>query len=243
MSQFVGRVLLLCSLGATGHLWAQGSAPAPVDPLKGQVALGYLATSGNTESTNANGSFGLLYSRTRWNHEFDLTAVAATTAETTTAEAYSAGYEARRLFNEGDAYLFTSLDWRKDRFSAYDREISETAGYGRRLINQGRHVLNGEIGGGARQASLIDGTERSEGIVRAAMDYVLTLSETTGFKQDLVIESGSSNTSVEAISALRARLIGDIGLVLSYRIKSNSEVPAGRVGTDRFTSISLEYAF
>ncbi len=58
-----------------------------------------------------------------------------------------------------------------------------------------------------------------------------------------MIESGSSNTSAEAISALRANLMGKVGLVISLRIKTNSNVPPGMVATDRFISIALAYAF
>ena len=36
---------------------------------------------------------------------------------------------------------------------------------------------------------------------------------------------------------------GKVGLVLSFRIKTNSTVPPGVVATDRFTSIALSYAF
>jgi putative salt-induced outer membrane protein len=220
------------------------AAPAAPDPLKGEVALGYLSTSGNTDSTNANATFALLYTLEKWAHDFDLSAVAASTSDVTTAEAYSAKYTGRRSISaDGKSYLFAALDWRHDRFSAYEKELSETAGYGRRLIERGRSVLNGEIGAGARQATLIDGTDQDEGILRGALNYELTLSENTGFKQSLVVESGDSNTSTQAISALRARLVGNVGLVLSYRIKHNSDVPVGIEATDRFTSIALAYAF
>jgi putative salt-induced outer membrane protein len=222
---------------------APAPAPGPPDPLTGQVAVGYLATSGNTESTSANVTFAMLYKLERWAHDFDASAISATSSEVTTTEAYSAKYEGRRAIGEGKSYLFTSLDWRRDRFSAYSEQVSETAGYGRRLLSRGNQVLNGEIGAGARQATLIDETEEDEGIVRGALDYEFKMSETTDFKQDFIVESGSSNTSFESVSALRARLVGKIGLVLSYRVKSNSEVLPGVVDTDRFTSIALEYAF
>ena len=225
-------------------VFAQGSANPPQKGVSGQVALGYLATSGNTDSKNANASFGLLYALDFWKHEFDLSAVSATSNSVKTAEAYSAKYEGRRAFGEDQkAYIFTALDWKEDRFSAYDRQVSETAGYGRRLIERGPHVLNAEIGAGSRQATLRDGTDQNDGIVRGAVDYALTFSEMTGFTQDLTVESGSSNTSFESVSALKARLVGNIGLVLSYRIKHNSDVPPGVEATDRFTSISLEYSF
>jgi putative salt-induced outer membrane protein len=237
------RYFLVLLLAVAHTALAQNPPPAASDPLTGQVAVGYLATSGNTNSTNANATFALIYQLERWAHDFDASAIAASTDDATTAEAYSAKYEGRRSFGQSSAYLFTSFDWQHDRFSAYDEQVSETVGYGRTLLSRGRQVMKGEIGVGARQSTLIDLTEESEAIVRAGLDYEITMTETTGFKQDFVIESGSSNTSFESISALRARLIGNIGLVVSYRVKANSDVPPGIVATDRFTSIALEYAF
>lgn len=237
------RLILLTLACASLEPALAQNAPTPADPLAGQVAFGYLATSGNTESTNSNGTFALQYLRPVWSHDVKLTAVGATTDDVTTAEAYSAAYKARRPFGETKSYLFTSLDWRKDRFSAYEEELSEAVGYGRRLVENGPHTLNGELGIGARQADLIDGTEEDEGIIRASLDYAWAFTENTGFKQSLVIESGDSNTSTEAISALRARLVGNIGMVLSYRVKHNSDVVLGTVPTDRFTSLQIEYAF
>ena len=104
-------------------------------------------------------------------------------------------------------------------------------------------MLNAEVGVGARQLDLPDGTDESDVILRAGLDYVWTLSETTQFSQDLVIESGDTNTYIESISALTAQLIGDIALVASYTIKNNSDVLPGLEKTDTWTALSLEYAF
>jgi len=223
---------------------APGAAPAgPPPPVQGEVTLGYLSTKGNTDSDSANATFGLLWTLTRWAHKFDLAANSASADSTKTAEAYLAKYKGRRPFDESKSYLFTALDWSHDRFSAYEEQLSESAGYGRVLIDHGPHTLLGEIGAGYKESTLIDQTEINEGILRAALDYTLKFTDKTGFKQSLVIESGSSNTSTEAISALRANLIGKVGLVISLRIKHNSSVPPGIVATDRFTSIALAYAF
>ncbi len=222
---------------------AGGATTAPPPGISGNVALGYISTAGNTQSTNANATFSLLDNREHWDHELDVAAVAATADEVTTAEAYNAKFESRRALGEGKPYVFTSLNWRQDRFSAYESELSATAGYGRRLIERMHSALNAEIGAGEREAKLRDGPRDNEGIVRGAVGYALTFSEMTGFTEDLVIESGSTNTSIESIAAVHARLVGRIGLVLSLRIKRNSDVPPGIEPTDRFTSISLEYAF
>jgi putative salt-induced outer membrane protein len=243
MRRFLIFVAFTTVLGEPVFAQNPPAPPAPPDPLTGQVALGYVATSGNTESTSTNGTFGLQYARPVWSHDVKLAAIGATTDNVTTAEAYAAGYKARRAFEGSKSYLFTALDWRKNRFSSYEEELSETVGYGRRLVENGPHTLNGEIGIGARQAQLIDGTEEDEGIIRGSLEYEWKFTDTTGFKQSLLIQSGDSNTSTEAISELRARLVGNIGMVLSYRVKHNSHVVLGTEPTDRFTSIQLEYAF
>jgi putative salt-induced outer membrane protein len=230
--------LCLCSAAAL----AQNPAPAP-DPLVGTVALGYLATSGNTDSTNTNASFKLTWDRGRaWAHNWTALAVSARTNGVTTAEAYAAGYKAQRALGER-AYLFASGDWRQDQFSGYDRQATEAVGYGRKLLDNDRQMLSIEGGLGSKQSTLIDGTDTDEGIVRGDLDYLLHLGDNSQFNQKLLIESGSNNRYTESTSALKAKVRGNLAIVLSYVIKNNSDVPVGIENTDRFTAVSLEYGF
>jgi putative salt-induced outer membrane protein len=208
----------------------------------GKVALGYLATSGNTESSSLNSGFGVAYAVGRWLHGLELKAIYATEDEQTTAESYSAAWKSEFNLTDRD-FLFGRVNWRKDRFSGYDQQLSESVGYGRRLIDTGVHFLNAEIGAGARQSDLVDGTSESDVILRAGVNYLWQFTETAAFTQDLITESGEENTYIESTTALRASLIGDLALVASYTIKNNSEVPAGSENTDRLTALSLEYAF
>lgn len=212
------------------------------DPISGKAAVGYLATNGNTESTNANASFELLYGRDVWSHEYELSAVTASNEGETTTEAYTFAYGGRREFGEV-SYLFTALDWERDEFSAFDSQVSETVGYGRHLVATDAHALDFEIGGGARQSEQRDGTSLDDSIVRAALDYVWTVNDATSFSQQFLVASGSTNTRSQSVSELRARLFGNVALVLSYRIKHNSDVESGIEKADSFSAISLEYAF
>lgn len=232
--------LALCAI--SGAALAQPPAAAP-DPLVGSVALGYLSTSGNTDSTNANASLKVDWDLDGpWKHTWSALAIKASTDDVTTAEAYAAGYKAQRDFSE-TSYLFASGDWRQDEFSGYDRQVTEAVGYGRRLIDNERHLLSLEGGAGAKQSDLITGETLDEAIVRGGLDYLLHLSDTSEFSQKLLIEQGDDNRYSESTSALKTRIVGNIALVLSFVIKSNSDVPAGVQNTDRFTSISLEYGF
>jgi len=215
---------------------------APASPWAGKATLGYLATSGNTENSSLNSAFEISYTTGDWQHLFDVSAINSSEDSATTAEAYAAGWKSERQLSEAN-FLFGRLNWRKDRFSGYDTQFSQTVGYGRRFIDSETHSLNGEIGAGLRQSELADGTNEDETVLTGALRYTWAISETAGFRQDLLIEAGSENTYLESVTALSARLVGKLALVASYRIQNNSEVPAGTEKTDTFTALSFEYAF
>lgn len=214
----------------------------PESPWSGKATLGYLATSGNTENSTLNTGVEVGFATGVWQHFATAAAIHAKENETTTAEAYALGWKTERNFSDTD-FVFGRLDWRKDRFSGYDSQFSQTVGYGRRVINTDKHVLNVEVGAGARQSELLSGITESEAIFRGGAYYKWLLSETAEFRQDLTTESGSSNTYLESVTAISAKLLGDLALVASYTIKHNTDVPALTEKTDTYTALSLEYSF
>jgi putative salt-induced outer membrane protein len=242
------RPLLAAALLVTAvPLHAQQSsggaaAAAPESPWSGKATLGYLATSGNTENSSLNAGFELGYSNDPWSHLLKALAINSSESNNTTAEAYELGWKTEYNFSEHN-YMFGRVNWRKDRFSAYDSQISESAGYGRRLIDTGVHLLNAEVGVGARQAETRDGIKENDMIFRGGADYRWKFSETAEFRQDLVIEAGENNTYMESITAVKAQLVGALALVASYTIKNNSDVLPGTEKTDTWTALSLEYAW
>jgi len=243
------RSVVICALlTATSFVAAQEEEES--SPWAGKATLGYLATSGNTDNSTLNSAFEISYSTGDWKHLFGARAINATEDESTTAEAYEANWKSERSLSEHN-YLFGQLDWRKDRFSGYETQFSQTIGYGRRLIDKEAHKLNVEVGVGARQSELadIDSTKENETVLRAGLGYLWQISETAAFTQDFTVESGDANTYSESKTALSARLVGNLALVASYTIKNNSDVPdvlppADPIEkTDTYTAISLEYTF
>lgn len=232
----IPMLLTLLSLPALAQQEASES------PWSGKATLGYLATSGNTENANLNTGFELGYAPNRWNHRLKALAINAAENKVTTAEAYELGFKSELSISES-SFLFGRLSWRKDRFSSYDTQFAQTVGYGRRLIDSEVHKLNAEIGAGARQSDLVDGTSESELIIRGGLDYLWVLSDTSEFTQALSAESGEKNTYIESVTALKARLVGDLALVASYTIKHNTDVVPLTEKTDTYTALSLEYAF
>ncbi len=212
------------------------------DPWAGKATLGYLATSGNTENSTLNTGFEVSYTSGRWAHLLEAAAITASEDKVTTAEAYDLGWKSERKISDQD-FLFGRLQWRKDNFGAFDTQFSQALGYGRRLIDNEKHKLNAELGVGARQSQLQFGGSENETIITAGGYYRWQLSETAEFRQDLIVEAGGENTYTESVTAVSAKLLGQLALVASYTIKNNSDVPPLTEKTDTYTALSLEYLF
>jgi putative salt-induced outer membrane protein len=217
-------------------------AEEETSPWSGKATLGYLATSGNTENSTLNTGFEVGYTSGKWAHLLQAAAITASEDEVTTAEAYDLGWKSERKITDHD-FLFGRLQWRKDNFGAYDTQFSQTLGYGRRLIDGKKHKLNVELGLGARQSELQLGGKEDETIFTVGGYYTWSISETAEFRQSLKTEAGDENTYTESVSALSAKLFGDLALVASYTIKNNSDVPPLTEKTDTYTALSLEYVF
>jgi len=236
-------IFVVAIMLTSGAVFAQAEEVAEEEgPWSGALSLGYLSTAGNTDTTSYNTSFGIGYTRDKWNHAFDAAAIGADEGDKTTAEAYQAGWKSEYNFTEHD-FIFGTVDWRKDRFSGVDQQISEAISYGRRFLDTPKHLLSVGLGVGHRQADLADDTSESGVIGRGSIDYKWIFSETAGFDQNIIVESGSDNTYIESVSAVRAKLLGDFALVVSFTIKQNSDVPPLSEKTDRLTAVSIEYSF
>ncbi len=240
-------VLMALLTGAVQQAWAEDEKEGP---WSGKIALGYLAISGNTESTTFTGDAEANWDGERWHHKVYGRALGKSEDKETTAEAYKAGYEAKFDLTER-TYFFGLLDYNADRFSSYDQQIFEVAGIGQRFIMTDRHELNGEIGAGASQSVLLEEpvpgmtikTDVNEATYRVAGNYKWKISDNSTFSQVLSVTSGSSNTYTESVTELSAGIIGALSTVLGYTVKNNSDVAVGKDKTDTFASISLEYVF
>jgi putative salt-induced outer membrane protein len=236
------RLQTLIAVGVIGAAAASAASAQQTQGLSGRVGFGYLATSGNADSENANVTLAGEYNADRWHHELDARAVKASANSVDTAEAYGLAWKSKYDLTDAD-YLFGLFAWDRDEFSTYDRQLREVVGYGRRLIDTQRQTFAVEAGAGFRQSDLRDGTSEDGAIVRLGADYRYTFSETSYFDQTLAIESGSDNTYTEAVSALHADVWANTALVISYAIKHNTDVLPGTVKRDTFTAVSLEYSF
>jgi len=258
----LAALLSLISLASQAQVDTKMASVAPADkkdgagPWSGTLAAGYAKTTGNSESSAANFKGEGRYDRERWHHILGATAIGNSSAadrdsdSVTTAEAYWAGFKTQYDITEA-YYGFGSVDWYKDRFSAYNQQLYEAAGLGWRILRGKVHSLDLEVGAGAKQADLEEGDDQNEAIGLLRGIYTWQISENAAFVQKLAVLSGSDNTYTESTSELKAGIIGSLNLVLGYTYKHNSDVSIDTAvtpnrpfdKTDTYTTISLEYGF
>lgn len=217
---------------------------AQAAPWSGEAGLGFLSTSGNSDTRSLNGKFLLDYVEGPWKNAFAANAIGSSDGGESTSERYLVTDKLDYSLGERN-YLFTALEWEKDLFGGVRERTSETVGVGRRFLLGPAHFLEAELGAGARQLQNNDPgqTRESDAIGRAFAKYRWALSPTSEFQQTVKVESGAENTFTESVTALKLSVVGDVFASLSYTIQNNSDVPPGTEQTDTFTAVNLSYAF
>lgn len=220
-----------------------GATPAEPDkPWSVSAELGGVITRGNSDTDSVNGKLQVGYERAPWRHRLNLEALGASDDDKTTAERYLAAYKADYRFDERN-YMFGALRAERDRFSGFEYQVSESVGYGRRIILTEAHQLDGELGPGARQSERDDGQRENELIARLAGVYRWKLSPTSEFGEDLIVQAGESNTQTESVTALKLKINSRLAMKLSYTVKHNSDPPPEAEETDTTTAINLVFDY
>ena len=221
---------------------AESAKPDSPAPYKGNVEVGYVNTSGNTEtkSLNAKAKVEALYNK--WRQTLQLEALNSSSENVTTAERYLGSLKSDYRFSKRD-YAFGLLNYENDRFSGYDYRASATIGYGRRVIDTTPLWLELEVGPGARRSKLNDDGTQDEAVVRLAGSLGWQVSKTSLFEQDLSTEIGDDASISRSVSALSTQILGRLAMKLSYTYRYTSTVPEGVKKQDTETSVTLVYKF
>jgi len=186
------------------------------------VEFGYVAVSGNNDTTSTNGRLNLGYEVEKWRHQGFL-AVQANETDSEDTENYAAEVKSDYKINDR-AYGFGLLGYDKIDNSGFDYQASAVVGVGYSFIKDDVHTLDGEIGFGTRKSRIsaisevldendnvvideIPASTESEGITRIAGAYKRVISETSNFEQLLSSEIGDDNTITTSLTSLTANIV------------------------------------
>ena len=242
------RLAILCLLLILALLPVNAQAESP---WGGEGEIGFLMTSGNSETESVNAKLGLSYESNHWRHNGNFEALySAEEQETETGESEMETSAEKYLVSAKTAYKFTEKDYaflrgsyEDDRFSGYDYQTSFSAGYGRQLFKTERMLMEIEAGPGYRYNRLDDGKTEEEVIGRGAALFSVQLSEGASFKQELSVEAGKDQTVTKSISSVKAQIVGALSMKASFTAEHTSTVPEDTDKTDTETALTLVYSF
>ncbi len=209
---------------------------------KGNVELGIVTTTGNTETETINAKAKAVTEREKWRHTVFIELLNSSNNGDTTAERYVVNGQSDYKFGEHN-YLFVMVNYENARFSGYDYRVNEALGYGRRVISKTALTLDLEIGPGARQSKLDSGGNENELTLRGAAKLAWKISDTSTFTTDLNTDVGEDTTVTKSVTALTAQINGSLATKITYTIKNTSDVPPGIEKTDTETAVTLVYSF
>lgn len=224
--------------------WLPPAMAADDEPegLSGEAELGIVATSGNTDTRSFNAKGSVVYREDAWRHEARLQGLHASDGGTTTAERYLAVAKSDYHFTQHE-YLFGTVRYEDDEFSGYDYQLSEVAGYGRRIVERADLKLDLELGVGGRHSREADGVREDEAIVHGGGKLRWQVSPSARFTEEILLQTGRENLYGESVSALKLKINGNLSTKISLTVRHNSSVPADKNQTDTLTAVTLVYDF
>lgn len=225
---------------------------AYAEPLTGEAELGYVQTTGNSETSNINAKLKLVKENEKWKHEANFSALGnaseienddGSKEDQTTAEKYRADIKSDRKLDDR-SFLYALSTYEKDRFGAFDYEATAGVGYGYKVIAEEDMKLQFEIGPGYRFNAGKEGAkDQEEATLRLAEKFDWKFSETAELNQFVVAEGGDDNTITTAGVAVKSSLTGSLALKVGVNYKYTDEVPAGTDHADTETYANITYNF
>ncbi len=230
------------ALAVSGAIAAEEEKKEKDSPWTATVGLGYVNTSGNTNTETLVFKADVAYEIEKWKHEAHFDTLNASTDDVTTADRLRFGAQSNYKFRERD-YFYGNFSYEDDKFSGFEYQAKLSVGYGRKIIKTEKHSLDGEIGPGYRNFKPDNQPRDDEALLRLAGKYKWKISSYSGFSQDLIGDFGELQDEWRSITALRTSIYEDLALRLAYEVRYLDKVPLGNDNYDRTTTVSLDYTF
>ena len=207
-----------------------------------EIELGAIFTSGNTEEENVSYGVTVDWLRDNWEYQFTSDGLRNSRLGDVTAQRFYHVARGRRQINE-DSFWGIRGAYEDDRFSGFDYQADVTVTYGRNFFTDVDNMsLTTEIGPGYRR-SVTEIDEFNEVILRGAGEYVWNMSESANFFQNLAAEIGEESTIYRSETGVESALMENLSLRLSFNVKHQTDVPAGREKTDTQTAVTVVWSF
>jgi putative salt-induced outer membrane protein YdiY len=237
------KTLILFGLCAAGNVFADDE----VKSFSMDGEFGFIATTGNTETTSIKGKLSAHQDLTQWSNTFIVEALykkdEVNGEELTTAQKYFLSGQGNYKLENPAHRLFGFASYEDDRFSSFNYQATLASGWSQEMWENDTSKFSYSIGPGYSFNQTNEGIDQNGMIVRAALNYQWKISDTANFKQLLSTEVGSDNTKSKSETSVSAQISGDLSLKVSLILDHNSDVADDIDNLDTQTAVTLVYSF
>lgn len=229
------------------------TTPTPASPWEGKAALSYIVKNGNSHSNSLYAKGSIAYSWTKWQVSLKGEGGRERSRDDKshdmrrTSEKYYAELREERDIGE-DNYFYHQTTFENDNFSGYRYQLTDSLGYGRRLLKTDTQHLSVEVGPGYRLRKYRDdtlehaGEKQQSALLHLGLTYDWQLTESTQFTESFQESlANKGGYSVRAETALTTMLNSHLAFSVAHLLTHDSEVPANSEKTDSQITMSLVY--
>ncbi len=255
------------SSAATAQDDIKDKVTSAFDGWSGTASLGATSSSGNSESSNINGSIRLGKTVGRWEHlvfgsifkgsssivivERDQNGdpilgddgrPQRTIVKGDNSDRLALGYQPKFYYSP-KTYFFGILDWEQDEPANIDTATRQIIGVGHRFYSTPAGFLTAEVGFGNKTTDLVLGDDINGGVGYLGLNFLSRVNENVTFNADLRSDFGSDNTFVEMGLGVAFKVSEKMAFKISHFTRSNSDLSSGdnplSSNSDSVTSMNL----
>jgi putative salt-induced outer membrane protein len=252
-------ILLRSVIGALG---VAASITVFADDLpqgwSGKGQAGYVMSRGNSDTDAANAKLDVFLLTPAWKHQLTLEGLYGKSGQVTSAERWDLRLQSDYTITT-KLFAFGALAYQDDRFSGFQYQASASGGLGYKFFDTDRTKLAVQAGVGYRvlrpetlvadpngSGAIIDRIpldSEAEAVGTAGVDFMHQFNASTKLTDKMIVESGSSNTSIKNDLVLEVKMSKKLALAAGYGVLHNTDPAGGVKRTDTITTLNLVYAF
>jgi putative salt-induced outer membrane protein len=220
----------------------------------GQGELGLVMARGNTKSDTGNIKLNLTTRTQRWKHTSSTRMQYGRSNDIESARRWETQWQSE-LRIDGQPFIFGSVRYEQDRFGGFAYQATASRGLGYNFIDDDDTQLSGSLGAGYRKLrpqrvvrdsagniiERIEGEPLEDATGNAGLNYRQQLTDSTALVNNLLVETGASNTMARNDFSLQVSMTARLALGLGYTVRHNADPPQGLKETDQLTTVNLIY--
>lgn len=211
--------------------------------IKGSFDIGLTLSKGNSQEQSIQSNLNFDYKIAEEVH--DLLRVRAENKEQNyvrTKEEYFLNNQLRKDISKLN-FKFLELQFVSDRFGGFNYRVSETAGFGRKLLDSEKYKVSVQTGVGLRQSKLTTGQKRSRATLIFGSNMDFKINENVSFEEFLNISADNYATIIRSDANLKVLISKKLYLKFGILVERTSNVPLGKKNSDITTALKLGYEF